>query len=892
MNLLNHRIALLASVGVLAKIGIKIKRPTTVFRNCRRFCIGLLLCSSIVKAAPVTLDFELFMDSTSLTTQVSGVSFNNAKVLSAGISLNEIEFPPHSGSNVAVDDGAAMVMNFSVPITAFSGFVTYTTGLTLSWFDATLAKLGSVSSAFNANLPGTGDPGSTPNELLSVNFTSDVARIVLSGDPAGFSFALDDFTFNLKADNPNPGVPVPGTLSLLAIAVVPLLRRCRKIVTNVGMHALVLVGLSLTSAASLEQTTAPVGLPMLSPSALHIGRPTTVLVSTIIKQSNVIPGSVNVVKITSTGEASVIATLNDSGLDGDVIAGDRVYAGRVVLNEFSEGSLSVRVSAAVRGSLRRIQSSAASLAVVPAGAPIDLAVPDLAQQTVDSVTGEKILANSVNACFTDATPYSVVVGTATLVGGTPSGRYSEIGNCYQFTISPGDGTAIAAAVTLLNGRPEVRYAEPEPIFEGTDSCVGPICADPNYSTVLNLSQTHTLSLGKGVVIGILDTGLDPRLLNPIVPLPNAIMGSDFIRGTAASPRVPLDDNGHGTLIAYIAQSTAPDSTLYISKVLDASKRGADRTIIPGMRDAIVNGGAQILNLSFASRLQSFVMRDLITKVQNAGILIIAGAGNHGSSIREYPAAHVGVVAVGNVDDRDARYTGPQASNFGPWVNIAAPGVNIPGLAIGAGTGTSFSGPFVVGTAALVMSKFPSMQRPDVVSQLYRTALPIPLFAGQNACPLQLCNQGLGAGRLDPEAALGSIRITRSTAVGAAGASIIRTIEVTVISANTNAVLLPTTQRAFLGQSTGCEVATVKNPPCISNVPFDFANLASGKYLLQLSFRDPTASFFGSVQLTAPGATFSGVRLGSGTIKSGDPTRADFSLFGFGTRTAILEISKM
>jgi hypothetical protein len=610
-----------------------------------------------------------------------------------------------------------------------------------------------------------------------------------------------------------------------------------------------------------------------------------VLVTARIAIANVLPGGVNVQRVAPNGTVTVVGALNDAGVDGDARAGDGVYSGHVTLAESVEGRIGLRVSVAVRGVLRRLISPSAMLAVVPAGAPTALLVPDTSQQTVDLVSGEAVLANSLNACFTDATPYTTVAALAATVGGSPTGRFPAIGNCYQITIAPGDGTAIASAVAALGAHPEVRFAEPEPVLRSFDACTGPICGDVNYATVLNLAQAHVLGTGNGIRIGILDTGLDASII-PGASFANTVIGSNF--SNSGNPAVPRDDNGHGTLVAHIALSTAPDSSLFITKVADANGHGADRSVILGAEEAVANG-AGILNLSFGSRLQTFVMRDYLTQVHNRGLLTVAAAGNENSSIRTYPAAHVGVVAVGNIDSSDKRFTGAKGSNFGPWVNIAAPGVNIAGFG-GGGTGTSFSAPFVAGAAALVAAKFPTMTRADVAAHLYRTAMPIPELATKDTCPAQPCNQDLGSGRLDVEAALGAIRLTRVTSVTASGAGIVRTIEVAVSSAPTNTTLYSST-RSFLGQANQCEVATAKNPPCISNVPFDFAALPSGTYLLRLSFRDPSASFFGSVQLTTPGAFFTAVRSGGGSITPGDATRADFSLFGFSTTTAILEITK-
>ena len=136
----------------------------------------------------------------------------------------------------------------------------------------------------------------------------------------------------------------------------------------------------------------------------------------------------------------------------------------------------------------------------------------------------------------------------------------------------------------------------------------------------------------------------------------------------------------------------------------------------------------------------------------------------------------------------------------------------------------------------------------------------------------------------------AIRLIRDTAVGASGAVIQRSIDVSIRTA-AGTTLFATTM-TFLGQSNGCQVITVKNPPCIASIPFDFAALAPGNYQLRLSFAAQAASYFGKAQITAPGARFASVAFGAGGINATDPTRADFSLFGAGSsRTTIFNIVK-
>jgi len=169
----------------------------------------------------MVLDFEGFPDSTVLTTQYPGVTFTNAIILSAGISLNEFEAPPHSGANVVSDNNGPMTISFESPVLSFSGYFTYYEPLTLQVFTASDAQVASARSAFSINVgcdPGPvclGDPGSSPNEFIQLVFAGGISSVTITGDPLGGSFALDDATITTAASS----VPEPAS-ALLLLAVI------------------------------------------------------------------------------------------------------------------------------------------------------------------------------------------------------------------------------------------------------------------------------------------------------------------------------------------------------------------------------------------------------------------------------------------------------------------------------------------------------------------------------------------------------------------------------------------------------------------------------------------------------------------------------------------------
>jgi hypothetical protein len=190
------------------------------------FIVAVLSVPLAAAAAPIVIDFESLTDSDSVTTQFPGLTFFNATVLTAGVSLNELEFPPRSGQNVVFDDGGALTIDFASPVSTVAGSFTYGEPLTLTAYDAAHNLLGSVGAGFFSNLALSGDSGSAPNEWLQFASSTAIASLVVSGDPSGGSFVLDDLTYD-AAPAPAP-VPEPGTLSLLGFGGALLVRKVRK----------------------------------------------------------------------------------------------------------------------------------------------------------------------------------------------------------------------------------------------------------------------------------------------------------------------------------------------------------------------------------------------------------------------------------------------------------------------------------------------------------------------------------------------------------------------------------------------------------------------------------------------------------------------------------------
>jgi hypothetical protein len=183
------------------------------------FLLGslLMVLSALpIAAGPVVIAFEGFPDSTVLTTQYPDLTFSSTLILTAGIGLNEFDFPPHSGTNVASDNGGPISIIFGSPVLSFGGYFTYLLPLTITGFDALDNAVASATSAYANNLALSGEPGSSPNEFLQVAFAGGISRVLIGGDPAGGSFTLDDAEYTSAV--PEPSTALLFTTALLALA--------------------------------------------------------------------------------------------------------------------------------------------------------------------------------------------------------------------------------------------------------------------------------------------------------------------------------------------------------------------------------------------------------------------------------------------------------------------------------------------------------------------------------------------------------------------------------------------------------------------------------------------------------------------------------------------------
>lgn len=222
--------------------------------------------------------------------------------------------------------------------------------------------------------------------------------------------------------------------------------------------------------------------------------------------------------------------------------------------------------------------------------------------------------------------------------------------------------------------------------------------------------------GAGVKVAVLDSGISPHEDLEIADSYNAAAGATS--GT-------VDENGHGTHVGGIiaarhnngtgGSGVAPEAALYNIKVLGQNdeEAGTTATLVRGINKAI-EWQVDIINMSLGGYGGTPAEEDAVNRAVKAGIAVFVAAGNDGSLTACFPGAYEKSICVAATDTNNAK---AYFSNYGPWVDLAAPGVNICSTVpdgYGFMSGTSQATPVAAGTAAVILSaKHPSLYRDGV-----------------------------------------------------------------------------------------------------------------------------------------------------------------------------------
>lgn len=176
---------------------------------------------------------------------------------------------------------------------------------------------------------------------------------------------------------------------------------------------------------------------------------------------------------------------------------------------------------------------------------------------------------------------------------------------------------------------------------------------------------------------------------------------------------PFDDHGHGTYISGIAGAetnnilgvagAAPNIMMLNLRAFDPGGYGEEDDVAAAILYAVQNG-AKVINMSFGDNSFSLILRDVIRYAYSRNVVLVASAGNSGSSAPHYPSGYSEVISVGNSTDQDFVSSN---SNYGSTIDLVAPGSSIVTTAkkynYASISGTSASAPYVSASAALVLS---------------------------------------------------------------------------------------------------------------------------------------------------------------------------------------------
>jgi thermitase len=226
---------------------------------------------------------------------------------------------------------------------------------------------------------------------------------------------------------------------------------------------------------------------------------------------------------------------------------------------------------------------------------------------------------------------------------------------------------------------------------------------PEQWALQKMPGWQTGSGGSEILVAVLDTGIDEQHEDLAGKVADEVNFTDT--------QTISDRFGHGTHVAGIIAATAnngtgiaglaPNCRLLNVKVADDKGMVWASAAAKGIIWA-VDKGAKIINMSLAIPTTTPALEEAVDYAWSKGVVIIAAAGNTGTSMPTYPASCSHVIAVAATDINGSLW---EKSNHGDWVNAYAPGVEIfstlPGNSYGYKSGTSIATAYATAAAALI-----------------------------------------------------------------------------------------------------------------------------------------------------------------------------------------------
>jgi subtilisin family serine protease len=260
-----------------------------------------------------------------------------------------------------------------------------------------------------------------------------------------------------------------------------------------------------------------------------------------------------------------------------------------------------------------------------------------------------------------------------------------------------------------------------------------------------------LNSASNIVVAVLDTGVRSThedLSSNMWTHPfNGSHGFNAFTGTTNSN----DDQGHGTLVSGVLGGVANNGKgvvgvawkvqIMAGKCLDSAGNGSDSTLIACIDFARTNG-ARIINASLDTTGVSLGVSNALVSLRDAGIIFVASAGNNAANVDvtpRYPACYNldNIVSVAYTTRNDLL---AGLSNYGATnVDLAAPGAAMYSTFFASDSsylggpfleGTSLAAPYVAGTLALLLAKYPAENYQQIIQRLLNGTDPLPALAGK------------------------------------------------------------------------------------------------------------------------------------------------------------------
>jgi len=348
-------------------------------------------------------------------------------------------------------------------------------------------------------------------------------------------------------------------------------------------------------------------------------------------------------------------------------------------------------------------------------------------------------------------------------------RYADLSLIYELHF--GGNADLIKSINQLLATGIFEYAEPKFIPKTCFTPNDPSLSNQQFLGKINAYLGWDVSKGdSSVVIGITDTGTDtdhPDLIDKIKhnyadPIDGIDNDNDGYVDNFSGWDVGENDNdpqvgtcgtcSHGSHVSGCAAANTDNGigvaspgfkcTFLPVKIADAS--GSLTAAYEGITYA-ADHGCQIINCSWGGSGGSSLGQDVITYASiNKNSLVVVAAGNNGVNQNFYPAAYdyAFAVAATSINDLKAGF-----SNYGYYVDICAPGINIYSTyfdnTYSFQSGTSMASPIVAGCAGIVKSYYPTYNGLQVGEQLRVNADNIYNIAANAAYADQL-----GGGRVN------------------------------------------------------------------------------------------------------------------------------------------------